>query len=72
MFAFVTDLQTDAQSSISEVVYSIPVTALTGTMLGVIAFVEIGLLSLSWFVYKEIGWQIYHGRFIQHQVCCCQ
>lgn len=41
--------------------YRIPVTALTGTMLGVIALAEIGFVLLSWFVYREMGWQTYHG-----------
>jgi hypothetical protein len=40
----------------------VPVTALTGSMLGIIAFVEIGFILLSWRVFKEMGWQIYHGE----------
>jgi hypothetical protein len=48
--------------SVADAIYDIPVTALTGASLGIIAFVEIGLVTLSWFVYKEMGWQIYHGE----------
>lgn len=55
-------IDTDGDTSVSEAIYDIPVDALTGTMLGVIAFVEVGLVTLSWFVYKEMGWQIYHGK----------
>lgn len=57
-------IDTDGDTSVSEAIYDIPVDALTGTMLGVIAFVEVGLVTLSWFVYKEMGWQIYHGQSI--------
>lgn len=56
-------IDADGDTSVSEAIYDIPVDALTGTMLGVIAFVEVGLVTLSWFVYKEMGWQIYHGKF---------
>jgi hypothetical protein len=56
-------IDTDGDTSVSEAIYDIPVDALTGTMLGVIAFVEVGLVTLSWFVYKEMGWQIYHGQW---------
>jgi len=54
-----TDLK---DGSVSDAIYDIPVTALTGASLGIIAFVEVGLVTLSWFVYKEMGWQIYHGE----------
>ena len=63
MFDSLNTLRTAAPSGISQLVYNIPVTALTSTTLGVIAFVETGLVGLSWFIYGEIGWQIYRGFF---------
>ena len=62
IFKDTSQIDIDGDTSVSEAIYDIPVDALTGTMLGVIAFVELGLVTVSWFVYKEMGWQIYHGK----------
>lgn len=42
----------------------VPVSVLTGLILGVIALAEVGYVVLSYFIYKEFGWQIFHSELI--------